>query len=57
MHLARQRADLLAHIQNTASQYNWPPLATSCRNNVKAHRVPTQKALRCSAVFGGLLMH
>jgi hypothetical protein len=57
MHLARQRADLIAHIQNTASQYNWPPLATSCRNNVKAHRVPTQKALRCSAVFGGLLMH
>jgi transposase len=27
-HLMRKRADLLAHIQNTASQYNLPPLGT-----------------------------
>ena len=26
MHLMRKRAELLAHIQNTASQYNLPPL-------------------------------
>jgi hypothetical protein len=27
-HWMRKRADLLAHIQNTASQYNLPPLGT-----------------------------
>ncbi len=27
MHLARERADLIAHIQNTVSQYNLPPLS------------------------------
>ncbi len=29
LHLVRKRADLIAHIQNTASQYNLPPLAAS----------------------------
>lgn len=36
-HLMRKRADLLAHIQNTASQYNLPPLGT--RVDRKAERV------------------
>lgn len=29
LHLVRKRADLIAHIQNTASQYNLPPLEAS----------------------------
>jgi transposase len=36
-HLMRKRADLLAHIQNTASQYNLPPLGT--RVDRKGERV------------------
>jgi len=36
MHLARQRADLIAHIQNTVSQYNLPPLL--CRIGKKSER-------------------
>lgn len=41
-HLMRKRADLLAHIQNTASQYNLPPLGQrvdrkSERVNIPAH--------------------
>ncbi len=36
MHLARERADLIAHIQNTVSQYNLPPLG--CRIGKKSER-------------------
>ncbi|HUF72273.1 MAG TPA: transposase [Gammaproteobacteria bacterium] len=41
-HLMRKRADLLAHIQNTASQYNLPPLGTRVdrkgeRDSIPAH--------------------
>jgi transposase len=41
-HLSRKRAELLAHIQNTASQYNLPPLGTRVdrkgeRNSIPAH--------------------
>ena len=41
-HLTRKRADLLAHIQNTASQYNLPPLGTRAdrkgeRDSIPAH--------------------
>lgn len=41
-HLMRKRADLLAHIQNTASQYNLPPLGTRVdrkgeRSHIPAH--------------------
>ena len=36
MHLARARADLIAHIQNTVSQYNLPPLG--CRIGKKSER-------------------
>jgi transposase len=41
-HLSRKRAELLAHIQNTASQYNLPPLGTRVdrkgeRDSIPAH--------------------
>ena len=41
-HLTRKRADLLAHIQNTASQYNLPPLGARVdrkgeRDTIPAH--------------------
>lgn len=41
-HLVRKRAELMAHIQNTASQYNLPPLSlrvdrTSDRELIPAH--------------------
>jgi transposase len=39
-HLMRKRADLLAHIQNTASQYNLPPLGTRLDRKGERDKVP-----------------
>lgn len=39
-HLMRKRADLLAHIQNTASQYNLPPLGTRVDRKGERARIP-----------------
>lgn len=39
-HLMRKRADLLAHIQNTASQYNLPPLGTRLDRQGERQRIP-----------------
>jgi len=40
-HLMRKRADLLAHIQNTASQYNLPPLGTRVDRKGERDSIPT----------------
>lgn len=40
MHLMRFRADLLAHIQNTASQYNLPPLAERASKKSERPAIP-----------------
>lgn len=40
MHLARFRADLTAHIQNTVSQYNLPPLGARIGKKSERHRIP-----------------
>jgi transposase len=39
-HLMRKRADLLAHIQNTASQYNLPPLGTRVDRKGERESIP-----------------
>ena len=39
-HLMRKRADLLAHIQNTASQYNLPPLGTRVDRKAERAKFP-----------------
>lgn len=39
-HLMRKRADLLAHIQNTASQYNLPPLGTRVDRKTERVKIP-----------------
>src|SRR5690606_30580610 len=39
-HLMRKRADLLAHIQNTASQYNLPPLGTRVDRKAERATIP-----------------
>lgn len=39
-HLMRKRADLLAHIQNTASQYNLPPLGQRVDRKAERERIP-----------------
>jgi transposase len=39
-HLMRKRADLLAHIQNTASQYNLPPLGTRVDRKGERETIP-----------------
>jgi transposase len=39
-HLTRKRADLLAHIQNTASQYNLPPLGTRVDRKGERESIP-----------------
>jgi len=39
-HLMRKRADLLAHIQNTASQYNLPPLGTRVDRKKEREQIP-----------------
>jgi transposase len=39
-HLMRKRADLLTHIQNTASQYNLPPLGTRVDRKGERARIP-----------------
>jgi transposase len=39
-HLMRKRADLLAHIQNTASQYNLPPLGTRVDRKAERAGIP-----------------
>lgn len=39
-HLMRKRADLLAHIQNTASQYNLPPLGTRVGRKGERESIP-----------------
>ena len=39
-HLMRKRADLLAHIQNTASQYNLPPLGTRLDRKGERETIP-----------------
>lgn len=48
-HLMRKRAELLAHIQNTASQYNLPPLGTisKARNRVACWILSTTRQSRC----------
>jgi transposase len=40
-HLMRKRADLLAHIQNTASQYNLPPLGTRVDRKGERANIPS----------------
>jgi transposase len=40
MHLARLRAELSAHIQNTVSQYNLPPLALRVDRKADLARIP-----------------
>ena len=40
-HLMRKRAELLAHIQNTASQYNLPPLGTISKARNRAGLLDT----------------
>jgi transposase len=39
-HLMRKRADLLAHIQNTASQYNLPPLGARVDRKTERETIP-----------------
>jgi transposase len=39
-HLMRKRADLLAHIQNTASQYNLPPLGARVDRKAERATIP-----------------
>jgi transposase len=39
-HLMRKRADLLAHIQNTASQYNLPPLGARVDRKGERQQIP-----------------
>lgn len=39
-HLTRKRADLLAHIQNTASQYNLPPLGARVDRKGERDSIP-----------------
>ena len=39
-HLMRKRADLLAHIQNTASQYNLPPLGARVDRKGERGQIP-----------------
>ena len=39
-HLMRKRAELLAHIQNTASQYNLPPLGTRVDRKAERGTIP-----------------
>jgi transposase len=39
-HLMRKRADLLAHIQNTASQYNLPPLGVRVDRKRERAKIP-----------------
>lgn len=39
-HLTRKRADLLAHIQNTASQYNLPPLGARVDRKGAREHIP-----------------
>jgi transposase len=40
MHMARFRADLTAHIQNTVSQYNLPPLGLRVGKKSQRHEIP-----------------
>jgi transposase len=39
-HLMRKRSELLAHIQNTASQYNLPPLGTRVDRKAERETIP-----------------
>jgi transposase len=39
-HLMRKRADLLAHIQNTANQYNLPPLGARVDRKGERGQIP-----------------
>jgi transposase len=39
-HLVRRRSELLAHIQNTASQYNLPPVSLRVDNPVQREQIP-----------------
>lgn len=40
VHVARFRADLTAHIQNTVSQYNLPPLESRVSRKSQRHAIP-----------------